>query len=92
MQWLGAGGSKADAVVTLGIEVPPKMGVTETIVKWDIQQANDEATRRCRNWGFADAETFREPLPVTVVCHPQGISPCWSKTYRITYQCIDKKP
>lgn len=88
MNWVGVGGSKADGTVVLGIDVPPKMGVRETNVEWDIQQANAEANRRCQNWGYAGAEMFRETLPVHMVCHPQGISPCWSKTYRISYQCI----
>ena len=89
MQWAGVGGSKADGLVILGIDVPPKIGVMEPHVVWDVQQANNEADRRCRNWGYKSAEIFREPLPVRVICHPQGISPCWSKTYRATYQCID---
>ncbi len=89
-KWFGVGGSKADGVVILGIDVPPKMGVRETEVQYDKEQANTEADRRCRNWGYSGAETFRDDFPVHVVCHPQGISPCWSKTYRITYQCLDK--
>jgi hypothetical protein len=89
--WAVAGGSKADGTVILGIDVPPKMGVSETIVEWDAAQANSEADRRCRNWGYAGAEAFNDKLPVQVTCRPQGISPCWSKTYRIAYQCVDKK-
>jgi hypothetical protein len=91
MEWTSVGGSKADGVVVLGIEVPPKMGVSETIVSWDSSQANAEAERRCKNWGYAGAESFGEKLPVQMVCHPQGMSPCWSKTYRINFQCVDKK-
>lgn len=30
MKWFGVGGSKADGVVILGFDVPPKMGVRET--------------------------------------------------------------
>lgn len=90
MNWVGVGGSKADGSVTLGIEVPPKMGVSETIVQWDAKQANTEADRRCKNWGYAGAEMFGDPFPVIVVCRPQGFSPCWSKSYRITYQCLDR--
>jgi len=91
VRWTGVGGSKADGLVILGVEVPPKIGVRETNVTWDVDQANAEADRRCRNWGYQSAEVFREPFPVQVICHPQGISPCWSKTYRISYQCIDDK-
>ncbi len=90
MKWFGVGGSKADGVVILGFDVPPKMGIRETEVQYDKEQANAEADRRCRNWGYSGAEIFRDDFPVLVVCHPQGISPCWSKTYRITYQCLDK--
>lgn len=89
-EWIGVGGSKADGTVVLGIEVPPKNGVTETIIRWDTRQANEEASKRCKNWGYSGAEVFNEKFPVQKICHPQGISPCWSKTYRIAYQCIDK--
>ncbi|THF64346.1 YecR family lipoprotein [Pseudothauera rhizosphaerae] len=88
MRWVAVGGSKADGAVILGIDVPAKMGVRETLVEWDEHQANAEAERRCKNWGYTGAETFRDDFPVQVVCHAQGISPCWSKTYRIVYQCV----
>ncbi|HPK31173.1 YecR family lipoprotein [Ottowia sp.] len=91
-RWVGVGGSKADGTVVLGIDVEPKMGVRETEIAWDIEQANAEADRRCRNWGYSRAEVFHNDFPVLKVCHPQGISPCWSKTYRVTYQCIDATP
>lgn len=90
MTWGVAGGSKSDGTIILGIEVPPKFGISETLVEWDANQANSEADKRCKNWGFARAEAFNEEFPVQKVCHPQGISPCWSKTYRVAYQCIDK--
>ena len=86
--WIGVGGSKADGMVVLGIDVPPVVGVTETIIHWDERQANTEADRRCKNWGYTGAEVFNEKFPVQKTCHPQGISPCWSKTYRVAYQCI----
>ena len=89
MTWATVGGSKADGNVILGIDVPPKMGISETEVIWDIQQANAEADTRCKNWGYAGAKAFNEQFPITKICHPQGMSPCWSKTYRIMYQCID---
>src|SRR5260370_33809960 len=56
MDWAAVGGSKADGTVVLGIDVPPKIGVSETIVQWDAAKANSEADRRCRNWGYAGAE------------------------------------
>lgn len=86
MEWISVGGSKAGGTVVLGIDVPPKMGISETIVKWDPEQPNREANKRCQSWGYAGAEAFGEKLPVQVTCHPQGISPCWSKTMRINYQ------
>lgn len=89
--WVGVGGSKADGTVILGIDVSPKMGYTETVIEWDTKQANAEADKRCRNWGYSGAEVFNADFPVTVVCHPQGISPCWSKTYRVIYQCLAVK-
>jgi hypothetical protein len=90
-EWTAVGGSKADGTVILGIDVPAIVGVRETTVEWDQAQANSEADRRCRNWGYSGAEAFRDKLPVQKICHPQGISPCWSKSYRINYQCLDKK-
>ena len=89
-EWVGVGGGKADGMVILGIDVPPKVGVTETIIHWDGRQANAEANRRCQNWGYSGAEAFNDKFPVQKICHPVGISPCWSKTYRIVYQCVDK--
>jgi hypothetical protein len=90
MKWVGVGGSKADGIVILGFDVPPKMGISETLVHYDKEQASTEADKRCRNWGYSGAEIFHNDFPVLVVCHPQGLSPCWSKTYRISYQCLDK--
>ncbi len=88
MKWVAVGGSKADGSVIMGIDVPPKMWIAETEVEWDVEQANVEADRRCRNWGYQGADIFREEFPVQKTCYPQGFSPCWSKKYRMTYQCI----
>ena len=90
--WVMVGGSKADGNVTLGIDVPAKYGVTETPVEWDIAQANAEADRRCKNWGYRGADMYREgQFPILKTCHGQGVSPCWSKTYRVQYQCLSPK-
>ena len=86
--WVPVGGSRSDGIVVLGIAVPPKFGVRETAVQWDAEQANAEANRLCRNWGYNGAETFNTKLPVQLICHPVGISPCWSKTYKLIYQCL----
>lgn len=89
--WVMVGGSKSDGVVTLGIDVPAQDGVRETNIQWDEAQADAEADRRCKSWGYAGADLFRAgQLPVIKVCHGEGISPCWSKVYRIKYQCTDK--
>lgn len=88
--WTMVGGSKADGDVILGIDVPPKMWVTETNVVWDAAQANKEATDRCQAWGYKGAKVYRENLPVLKTCYSQGVSPCWSKTYRVQYQCVSK--
>lgn len=89
--WIGVGGSKADGTVILGIDLPAKFGVVEPSATWDVQQANQEAERRCKNWNFAGAELFGDKLPVQVVCSqmPGGISPCGQKTYRVLFQCMD---
>lgn len=90
--WVLVGGSKADGNVTLGIDVPAKMWVTETTTEWDIDQANAEADRRCKNWGYTGADMYRAgQFPILKICHPQGVSPCWSKTYRVQYQCTGGK-
>ncbi|MCW5734041.1 MAG: hypothetical protein KIS73_07945 [Enhydrobacter sp.] len=90
LQWAVVGGSKSDGNVVLGIDVPARVGFTETHVQWDESQANAEADKRCRAYGYPGAERF-DKLPVQVTCHAQGISPCWSKTYRLNYQCNDKR-
>ena len=90
-KWVMVGGSKADGAVTLGIDVPAKWGYSETPVHWDINQANAEADRRCKNWGYVAADMYREgQFPILKTCYAQGVSPCWSKTYRIRYQCVGK--
>lgn len=91
--WVLVHGSKADGNVMLGIDVPAKFGYTETPIEYDINQANSETDRRCKNWGYVGAEMYRDGnFPVLKTCYAQGISPCWSKTYRIQYQCIDEAP
>lgn len=89
--WVMVGGSKAGGNVVLGIDVPAKYGVSETPIEWDINQANAEADRRCKNWGYVGADMYRSgQFPILKTCHAEGFSPCWSKTYRVQYQCTDK--
>lgn len=92
-EWIGVGGSKADGTVILGIDLPAKFGVSEPSATWNTSQANSEADRRCKNWGYAGSELFGDKLPVQMNCQqiPGGISPCGQKTYRVMYQCLDKK-
>ena len=89
-EWIPVGGSKVAGTVILGIDVPPKMGIRETEVHADTAAANALADKRCRNWGYAGAETF-DRLPIQTVCYAQGISPCWSKSLRVNYSCVEKK-
>ncbi len=58
----------ADGVVVPGIEIPPKISIAETTVEYAIEQANSEADRRRKNWGYAGGEIFRNDFPVLVVC------------------------
>lgn len=90
-QWTVVGGSKNDGNVVVGIDVPAKVGFTETHVQAEAEQANAEADRRCRTYGYPGAERFEGKLPIQTTCHAQGISPCFSKTLRINYQCLEKR-
>jgi hypothetical protein len=91
LEWSVVGGSKSDGNVVLGIDVPARLGFTETRVEWEIEQANAAADQRCRTYGYPGAERFTGKLPVQMSCFSQGISPCYSKAYRINYQCLDKR-
>lgn len=91
LQWAVVGGSKSDGNVVLGIDVPARLGYMETRVEWEIEQANAAADQRCRTYGYPGAERFEGKLPVQMSCFSQGISPCYSKAYRINYQCLDRK-
>lgn len=90
-EWVAIGGSKAGGMVTLGIDLPARVGVVEPSATWDIGQANAVADRLCKNWGFVRSEFFEDKLPVQVICQPlpSGVSPCGQKSYRIMYQCVD---
>lgn len=91
-EWVGLGGGKADGTIILGIDLPAKFGVTEPSAIWEFQQANEEADRQCKYYGYSGAKLFEEKLPVQEICSrmPGGISPCGEKAYRITYQCLGK--
>lgn len=53
-QWQAAGGSRADATVEVGYTYYPQTERPET----SDQQALQEAVRRCKAWGYFDAEPF----------------------------------
>lgn len=52
--WQAAGGSRADATVTVGFTYNPQNERPEA----SDQQAYQEAVKRCQAWGYADAEPF----------------------------------
>lgn len=53
-QWQAAGGSRADATVTVGFTYNPERERPEA----SDQQAYQEALKRCQAWGYANAEPF----------------------------------
>lgn len=53
-QWQAAGGSRADATVTVGFTYSPERERPEA----SDQQAYQEAVKRCQAWGYANAEPF----------------------------------
>lgn len=53
-QWQAAGGSRADATVTVGFSYDPNTEKPET----SADQAHKEALARCRAWGYQEAEPF----------------------------------
>ena len=78
VDWTMTDGSKADGLVTLGIDRPaPKF-------TYDINQANSEASQRCKNWGYAGAETYREgQFPISVLYGENKTV----RGFRVQYQC-----
>ena len=73
-------GSRADGKVTMGYDFTGKEKP-----QVDENQAYEEALKRCRNWGYADAEGFAE------VKTNVGRDPVWGTTiYRVTreFQCL----
>lgn len=53
-QWQAAGGSRADATVTVGYSYNPNTEVPTV----NEAQAQNEAIQRCRAWGYHNAEPF----------------------------------
>ena len=78
---LDLGGSKGDGTVILGVNVDEF-----DRVNWDGAQA--KATKRCKAWGYSDAEAF-EGIRERCI-EPFGwYSGCARKEVSRTYQCID---
>ena len=81
--WVMVGGSKADGAVVMGVDVPPMFGVYVGSIDHDINQANNEADRRCKNWGYSGAEMYREgQYPIQVLYYQLSVA-----GYRLRYQC-----
>ena len=73
-------GSKATGKLILGYEI-----VGSQKAQVEENQAHEEALRRCRNWGYADAEGFA-PRKAYV-----GREPVWGRwRYMVTreFQCL----
>ena len=72
-------GSKADGKVTMGYQI-----FGSQIAKVDENQAYREALRRCRNWGYADAEGFAQRKTLV------GTTVWGTLTYHVTreFQCL----
>ncbi|MDR2800409.1 MAG: hypothetical protein LBB52_03975 [Desulfovibrio sp.] len=86
--WVMIDGSKADGTVLLGVDVPPMFGVYVGAIEHDINQANREADRRCKNWGYTGAEMYREgQYPIRVLYYQMSVA-----GYRLQYQCTNNAP
>lgn len=80
-QWIPSGGSRADGIVRMVLEV----GELET-VNWDEAQTTSVAATRCRGWGYKSAEAFG--LQTKACAIPGVFSGC--KVYHFTreFQCV----
>lgn len=74
------GGSKADATVQLGYAYG---GFERPQVDWEA--ANWVATKRCRAWGYSDAESFGGGVSQCTASNQYG---CVQFFVTITYQCV----
>lgn len=85
-QWQAAGGSRADATVEVGFEYYPQRERPEA----SDQQAYQEAVRRCRAWGYADAEPFGlvKDNCVNMVFQPFVGLVCEKKMVTRQFQCL----
>lgn len=78
--WEAAGGSRADATVIVGYTYTPQFEIPVP----DDTQAHAEAVKRCRAWGYQEAEAFGL---VTKRCQdPQ----CVEMLVTQQYQCLGR--
>ena len=76
------GGSKADATVVMGYEY----GAFERpVIDWD--EAELEAGRVCRNWGYGRAELFGGTLSECAARNQYG---CVRWIVSVQYQCLSE--
>lgn len=86
-QWQAAGGSRADATVTVGYSYNPNSERPEA----NSQQALSEARKRCQAWGYQEAEPFGMVSRhcsdmVYTVFGPQ----CMQMTVTQQFQCLGR--
>ena len=76
------GGSKSDGTVIVGAN----LGEYDK-VNWSGALA--KAKRRCRAWGYKDAEAFEGVRERCIA--PGGLTGCQRKELSRTYQCLDEE-
>lgn len=88
VKWQASGGSRADATVEVGFLYNPQTQVPQQ----SDAQAMEEAVKRCRAWGYADAEPFglmqtkcQQASPM-----PFGGVVCTSMMVTRRYQCVGR--
>lgn len=54
VDWQAAGGSRADATVEVGYSYNP----VDQVPQANEAQAHEQALKRCRAWGYSEAEAF----------------------------------
>tara|TARA_B100000945_G_C20247014_1_gene532642 strand:- start:314 stop:631 length:318 start_codon:yes stop_codon:yes gene_type:complete len=74
-------GSKSDAIIRVSYTQPP-----ETLSASDWKKADNDASEKCRNWGFTDAEKFDRGERRCLAYNAWG---CIAWEYYLSYQCVD---
>lgn len=88
--WGAIGGSKSDATVKLGYQYNP--GVESPVLSPD--QAIELARRKCRAWGYEDAEPFGSIFRncTQSVLGPFNSVQCINMFVSMEYQCTGQIP